>query len=305
MNDELMLRWAAMAPGLSIPEWAEFMYVDRTTVSRRVSKFLEVSHVVRREEGYLLRPRDRFYLWTDGLKSLFPKQHTHPVAGYHVHNSDGDTDGDIDDGHSHPGYFNGYAGVLTLCEWVELREISYAVAPGLLQGEGTKWTFDGRPRRILEWRWLRNSSFLRGIAIYEDDFKVGFLNLGRSLTPEMVRQGWENRFPKHRSENRKLILSSYVDQQFDGAAWLDTGPDPDIDLNPQLSGFVISGDYRGIEIAQEILPRGDAHVYVEGRLNTAPLYRGTAYPAPYDDVANSFQDVDLERLDGLHIWAGS
>ena len=103
------LAWLAMAPWLSIPEWAGFMCVDRSTVSRRVAGWREDGLVVCRNEGRSLRPRDRFILTTGGLDKLFPDRHTHPGWPGHTHDA-------LDDflAHGHPSYFNGYAGILNI-----------------------------------------------------------------------------------------------------------------------------------------------------------------------------------------------
>ena len=177
----------------------------------------------------------------------------------------------------------------------ELLEIWYRIAPHLLQGEGASWTYDGKARDIIEWRWLRHSSFLRGLAIYEDGFKIGFGHVGRSLTSAMFRRRWESRF----LSNGKLVVKSWAKLEESRRDWWTEGLDPDADVDPVLSGYVISGDYRGIEIAKQVLSPHGSYVFVDGRPNAVPLYRGRAHPSAYDDIADQFEDVGLHRLDRI------
>ena len=70
-------------------------------------------------------------------------------------------------------------------------------------------------------------------------------------------------------------------------------PDPNLDYHPQGSGYVISTpDYRGVELARQVLPRGNAYLYVVGPPPSQLIYDGRAEPAPFDDDADAFEDVD-------------
>ena len=279
------LDWLAMAPWPSIPEWAGFMDVGRTTMSRKATEWTKEGLIVCRNDGRLVRPRNRFVHSTAGLDRVFPEHHTHPGTDGHTHNP-------LDDiyAHGHPNHFNGHDGALGLYQRLELPETWYPLAPAVLQGEGAAWTHDGRDRRILSWRWLRNTRLIHAIATYEDDYKVGFCHIGRSLTVNMLRSRWENRFP----DDRALVLESWAElQERRRDRWIDQ-PDPDLDYNPQLSGYVITTqDYRGVELAMEVLPRGHAYLYVVGPPGRQLIYRGRAHPAPHDDVADRFEDVNV------------
>ena len=280
------LAWPAIAPWLSIPEWAGFMYVDRTTVSRLASKWKEDGLIVCRNVGRLVRPRNRFIQTTGGLDRVFPEHHSHPGPDGHTHDP-------LDDiyNHGHPTHFNGYDGALGLYQRLELMETWYSLAPKALQSEGAAWTQDGRARRIFSWRWLRNTRLIHAVGIYEGEYRLFFCHIGTSLTVNMLRQRWENRFP----DVRTLVTKSRAELQERQRNWLIDPPDPDLDYNPQQSGYVITTpDYRGVELALEVLPAGHAYLYVVGGPPGGQLkYRGRAQPAPHDDVADRFEDADM------------
>ena len=280
------LAWLAKAPWLSIPEWADFMCVDRSTVSRRVAGWRKDGLVACRKEGRLLRPRDRFILSTAGLDNLFPDRHTHPGRLNHTHDP---LDGFWN--HGHPSYFNGYAGGLALYQRLELIETWYPLAPRVLQGDGAAWTYDGSGRRILSWRWLRRTRLIHALGTYEDDYKLFFCYIGRSLTVNMLRQRWETRF----RDVRGLATMSRGEMQERRRDWLLEPPDPDVDYDPKPSAYVITTpDYRGVELALEVLPEDPAYLYVVGPPEDRQLiYKNRAYPAPHDDVVDQFEDVDL------------
>ena len=276
--------WLAVAPWLAIPEWAGFMYVDRTTVSRQVTEWTKEGLIVCRYDGRLVRPRNRFLLSTAGLDRRFPEHHTHPGPDGHTHDP-------LDNiyAHDHPNYFNGHAGAIGLYQRLELIETWYPLAPKVLQGEGAAWTDDGRARNILSWRWLRNTRLIHAVATYEDDYKIGFCHIGRSITFHMLRWRWENRFP----DDRNLAVTSRGEVEERRRGPLDP-PNPDLDYNPQLSGYVITTpDYRGAELAVEALPRGHAYLYVVGPPGGLSIYRGRAAAAPHDDVSDRFEDVNV------------
>ena len=280
------LAWPAMAPWLSIQEWADLMYVDRSTVSRKAAEWRKDGLVVCRNEGRLLRPRDRFIHSTGGLDQLFPDRHTHPGRLGHTHDP-------LDDflAHGHPSYFNGYAGALALYQRLHLIETWYPLAPRVLQGAGAKWTHDGRARRILSWRWLRHARFIHAVGTYEDDYKLFFCDIGRSLTSNSLRRRWVTRF----QDDRGLVKKSRGEMQWRQLDWLREQPDPDEDYDPIPSVYVITTpDYRGVELALEVLPNSHTYIYVVGPPDYQQvIYGGKMYPAPHDDVADRFEDVDV------------
>ena len=281
------LEWLATAPWPSVPELAGFMYVDRSTISRQMPDWREYSLVGLRNAGFLVRPRDRLLIATAGLDRLYPDHHTHPgPEDLHDHDP---LHPEWED-HGHSGYFNSEEGALSLYQKLPLAEVWYPLAPRVLQGEGAAWTHDGRPRRILSWRWLRNTAFVRAVATYEDDYKLFFVSIGRSLTVRMLQARYDHRFEDFR---RLAVTSQGIVDERSRDKFIDP-PDPDLDLNPQPSGHVIWGpDYRAVELALEVLPIGNAYLFVTGPPGGQRIYTGRARPAPHDDVADKFQDVDV------------
>ena len=281
------LEWLATAPWPSVPELAGFMYVDRSTISRQMPDWREYSLVGLRNVGFLVRPRDRLLIATAGLDRLYPDHHTHPgPEDLHDHDP---LHPEWED-HGHPGYFNSEEGALSLYQKLPLAEVWYPLAPRVLQGEGAAWTHDGRPRRILSWRWLRNTAFVRAVATYEDDYKLFFVSIGRSLTVRMLQARYDHRFEDFR---RLAVTSQGIVDERSRDKFIDP-PDPDLDLNPQPSGHVIWGpDYRAVELALEVLPSGNAYLFVTGPPGGQRIYTGRARPAPHDDVADKFEDVDV------------
>ena len=173
------LEWLAMTPWPSVIELAGFSYVNRTTISRQLPDWRERGLVAVRNDGRLLRPRDRLVLGTAGLDAVFPQRHTHPSPG-------DDHDHDLLhpewEDHAHPQYFSGYAGAELLYSRLEMLEIAYPLAPVALMGEGAKWTHDGHPRKLLSWRWLRHTRLINAVATYEDDYRLFYCWVGQSLT---------------------------------------------------------------------------------------------------------------------------
>ena len=281
------LEWLAAAPWPSVPELAGFMYVDRSTISRQMPGWREHSLVGLRNAGFLVRPRDRLLIATAGLDRLYPGHHTHPgPEDLHDHDP---LHPEWED-HGHPGFFNSAEGALSLYQKLPLAEVWYPLAPRVLQGEGAAWTHDGRPRRILSWRWLRNTEFVRAVATYEDDYRLHFASIGRSLTARMLRARYERRFEDFR---RLAVTSRGIVEERCRNKFIDP-PDPDLDLNPQPSGHVIWGpDYRAVELALEVLPTGSNCLFVTGPPGGQRIYTGRARPAPHDDVADQFDDVDV------------
>ena len=291
--------WLAMAGWLSIPEWAGFQYADPSTVSRKVPEWTKGSLIVNRRGGHLVRPRDRFLNGIGGLAQMFPKRHIHPGPDDdHEHHP---LHPDWED-HAHPGHFSGFRGALDLWERLWLLETWYPVAPTVLQGEGAGWTQDGRARRIVSWRWLRNTQILHALARYEGDYKIFFGHIGRSLTARTLNNRWQNRFPDVHIRTGRLLMSSRGEEEERRRNWLIDQPDPDLDFNARGSGYVISTpDYRGLELAREVLPRGNAYLFLVGPPPSQRIYIGQAEPAPHDDVADGFEDVVVGIPDNLRL----
>ena len=284
-------------PWASIPELAGFRYVNRTTVSRKEEVWNRDGLVVVKYGGLLVRPRPRLLSTTGGLIEVFPQQHVHLGLDHddHEHNPLHPAGED----HEHPGFFNGYHGALDLWEKLERLEMWYPAAPEVLLGEGAAWTHDGEARRILSWRWLRNSRFIEAVATYEDDYKVFFGHIGRSVTERMLRYRWTFRFPDvHDVRLDTLVMRSRGEREERLRNHLIDPPDPDLDYNPKPSAYVISTpDMRGVELARMVLPRNAAYLYLVGPPPSQRFYLGQAEPAPYDDVADEFETLTFgDRL---------
>ena len=284
-------------PWASIPELAGFRYVNRTTVSRKEEVWNLDGLFVVKYGGLLVRPRARLLSTTGGLIEVFPQQHVHLGLDHddHEHNPLHPARED----HEHPGFFNGYNGALDLWEKLERLEMWYPVAPEVLLGEGAAWTHDGEARRILSWRWLRNSRFIEAVATYEDDFHVFFGHIGRSVTKGMLEYRWKFRFPDvHDVRLHTLVMRSRGEREEQLRNPLLDPLDPDLDYNPKPSAYVISTpDMRGVELARRVLPRDAAYLYLVGPPPSERFYLGVAEPAPYDDVADEFETLTFgDRL---------
>ena len=224
------LQALGMAPWLSVNELAGFCYVNRTTISRGMPpEWRENGLVAVRNDGRLVRPRDRMLLSTSGLLEVYAPGHDHAIPGnVHWHNALDPEEND----HTHPHYYSGYAGAEILYSRLEMIEIAYSLAPVALMGEGAQWSYDGRLRKLVSWRWLRHTRFVNAIVLYEDDFKLFFCWVGRSVTPPMLRWRYENRFGRR----GKLVTRSegeWIERQRD--KMIDP-PDPDLDFAPHVSG---------------------------------------------------------------------
>ena len=286
------LEWLAMAGWPSIDDLAGFSGVHRSTVSRRVPEWLESGMVGVRDDGRLLRPRVRLLLGTGGLDDVFPQHHTHPGPdGSHIHDP-------LDPGsedHTHPQFFNGYAGAALLYSRLEMMEIVYPLAPYALMGEGASWTHDGRARQLISWRWLRHTRLINAVATYEDGYRLFYCWIGQSVTAPMLEWRYKHRFDRH----QHLVTKSGADGLESWTDWLIDPPDRDLDLDPQPSGWVIvTPDYRGAELAADVLPvhgyvRPNAFLFAVGREGGPRVYTGQAQPAPHDDVADRFADVEV------------
>ena len=281
-------------PWASIPELAGFRYVNRTTVSRKEVEWNQDGLVVVKDGGFLVRPRARLLITTGGLIQVFPQQHVHPGPAHRYHEH-APLHPEWED-HEHPGFFNGYNGALDLWEKLERIEMWYPVAPEVLLGEGAAWTHDGKARRILSWRWLRHTRFIEAVATYEDEYRIFFGHIGRSVTESMLQYRWKYRFPDVRLHT--LVMRSRGEREERLRDKLVDPPDPDLDDNPQPSAYVISTpDMRGVELAGRVLPRNAAYLYLVGPPPSQLLYLGRAEPAPHDDVADAFETLTFgDRL---------
>ena len=281
-------------PWASIPELAGFRYVNRTTVSRKEVEWNQDGLVVVKDGGFLVRPRARLLITTGGLIQVFPQQHVHPGPAHRYHEH-APLHPEWED-HEHPGFFNGYNGALDLWEKLERIEMWYPVAPEVLLGEGAAWTHDGKARRILSWRWLRHTRFIEAVATYEDEYRIFFGHIGRSVTESMLQYRWKYRFPDVRLHT--LVMRSRGEREERLRNQLVDPPDPDLDDNPQPSAYVISTpDMRGVELARSVLPRDAAYLYLVGPPPSQLSYLGRAEPAPHDDVADAFETLTFgDRL---------
>ena len=284
-------------PWASTPELAAFRYVNRTTVSRKTEEWKQDGLVVVKNGGRLVRPRDRLLTTTGGLTQVFPQQHDHLGLDHVYHRHDPLNPGSRD--HEHPGFFNGYRGALDLWEKLERIETWYPVAPEVLLGKGADWTHDGKARRILSWRWLRNTRFVEAVATYEDDYRIFFCHIGRSVTERMLQYRWTNRFPDvHDIRLHTLVMQSRGEWEERSRNELIDPPNPDLDYNPKPSAYVISTpDVRGVELARSVLPRDTGYLYLVGPPPCERHYVGRAEPAPDDDVADAFEPLTFgDRL---------
>ena len=137
------------------------------------------------------------------MSETFPQQHKHPFEeDYHDHHPFHPERED----HSHPHYFNGYAGAELLWSRLEFIEIAYPLALIALMGDGARWTLGGRPRRLLSWRWVRHSRLVNAVATYEDGYRLFFCWVGRSVTVPMLR--W--RAERFQEEHQRLQRAHQV-----------------------------------------------------------------------------------------------
>ena len=142
---------------------------------------------------------------------------------------------------------------------------------------------------------MRHTRFVTAIATYEDEYKLFYCWVGRSVTPPMLRWRYGNRFERHRNVATRSA-GDELERRRD--KWAEP-PDPDLDLNPHVSGVVVvTPDMRGAEVAAEFLPKGGylrtpAYLYAIGPEGGPRIYTGTAYPAPHDDVEDRFEDIEV------------
>ena len=284
--------WLAMTPWSSVIDLAGFSGVDRTTISRgMLPEWLESGLVAIRRDGRLVRPRDLLLQSAAGVADAFPYRHSHS-GPTNIHYHDG-LDLEAND-HVHPTFFNSQAGAELLYSRLEFIEVAYPLARVALMGEGASWTCDGRPRELISWRWLRRTRLVSAVATYEQNFKLFFCWIGSSITAPMLRWRYSHLFDDY----RRLITRSEAEEMERRQNKQIEAPDPDLDPNPQPSGWVIVGrDRRAIEIAKEVLPqhghlRSQAYLYAIGPEGGRRLYVGHAEPC-IDDVADRFEDIDI------------
>ena len=287
-----LLEWIVRAPWASLPEAAAFEGVHRSTASRQLPDLLNDGLVVVRNGGRLARPRGRGLVTAPGLVEFFGSQHAHPFQNdYHDHHPFHPEWAD----HGHPTYFNGYDGAELLWSRLEFIEIAYPLAPVALMGEGARWTRDGRPRRLVSWRWVRHTRFISAVATYEDGYVLFFCWVGRSVTVPMLQWRYQNRF----GNLRKLEISSGAEEMDRRRNPLVDPQDHDFDPYPQPSGWVIiTPDRRGAEIALDVLPktgymRSNAFLVAIGPEGGPRVYIGRAEPAPLDNVGDRAEDIEI------------
>ena len=295
------LEWLVMTGWPTIGELAGFSDVDRSTISRQLTGVDDDPQrlgwrrdglVVSREAGRLLRPAERLLAGSKLLGEMFPRRHTHPAPDGHRHNPRLPRDY----GHRHPNYFNGKQGAAFLFGRMEVIEVFYSLAPTLFQGKGAEWSPTGLPLKITGWRWLRYGRLVEAVATYEGGVKIGFCWVGQEVTGPMLRWRWENRFAREQY-GLLVTLSSAEDLERERNRQVDP-PDPDLDWNPHLSGYVIAvPDERAMEIAMEVLPRANflrrnAFLFAVGPAGGTRTYLGRAEPVP-DDVWDVCEDIDL------------
>ena len=184
-----LLEWTTQASrGHRCPNWPALPGSTGSTASRhQVASLLESGHLAATTGGRLLRPRDRVLAV---CCHRFPQRHSHSSEGYyHDHNP---FHPEWED-HRHPGFFISHSGAELLWSRLDFIEIAYPLAPAALMGDGARWTHDGRPRRLISWRWLRNTRFVHAVATYEDGYILFFCWGGRSVTAPMLQAQYDSR----------------------------------------------------------------------------------------------------------------
>ena len=135
---------------------------------------------------------------------------------------------------------------------------------------------------------------MNAVATYEDGYRLFYCWVGRSVTVPMLRWRYEHRF-----DNPALEMRSEAEEMERRRNSLLEEPDPDFDPSPQASGWVIiTPDIRGVEIAAEVLPergfmRSNAFLLAIGVEGGTREYVGRAEPAPWDDLGDRAEDVDI------------
>ena len=236
-----LLEWTTRVPWASVRELAAFAGVDRSTASRQVASLMESGHLAATNGGRLLRPRDRVLTSSIGLAEIFPQRHSHSSDGIHYYHDHHPFHPEWED-HARPGFFNSHSGAELLWSRLDFIEIAYSFAPAALMGEGARWTHDGRPRRLISWRWLRHTRFVQAVATYEDGYILFFCWVGRSVTAPMLQAQYDSRFARFGD----LEMSSAAEDEERRRDWLFDQRDDNYDASPQPSGWVIiTPNFRG------------------------------------------------------------
>ena len=276
------LEWAGLLPWASVAELAGVSGVNRSTVSRYLTEWQDEGLAVVQDGGRLLRPRKRVLLSSLGLVKAFPNQ---PERGHQ----------------RWPTYFNSYAGAELLWSRLPFIEIAYPLAPVALMDKGASWAHDGRPRRLLSWRWVRHAELIWAVGTYEDNVKLFFCWVGKSITEPMLRFRYRQRF----QDLKHLVLRSEVDAlHYRGDGFVEP-LEPDVDPGPQPSGWVVvTQDAWGAQLAAAVLPetgyiRDNAFLYAVGPAGGPRIYVGRAQPAPEDDVRDKYEEVVIGKPEDL------
>ena len=314
--------WVVTTGWINAHELAAFGGVHESTISRtlngrkatktrpEVPGWIRDGLVVSKRVGRTLPPSERLLSTSGMLGQVYPLSHIHPVRN-DSHDPRDHHPLLSEDVHQHPSYFNSKEGARFLFGRIEVLEMFYPLAPVLFQGEGAAWSPAGLPLRILSWRWVKHTRLIEAVATYEGNVGIAFCWVGQELTASMLRWRWENRFGREKEGILvKLSSGDLIEQErshffMRNHFW--ERPDPSLDFEPHLSGYVICGPDEGaIKIAKEVLPadnflRGNAYAYAAGPAGargSLRLYTGVTTPA-YDDVADAFQDVDVDFPEDL------
>ena len=309
--------WLVITGWITAEELAAFSGESESTISRRLNGrearktrpkvigWIDDGLVCSRRVGRTLPPSERLLASSKLLGQVYPQSHTHPVPGdFHKRQDHDPLFSEL--AHQHPTYFNGKAGSLFNFGRVEMLEIFYPLAPVLFEGEGAAWSPTGRPLKLLSWRWVKNTRFIKALTTYEGNVRVGFCYVGLEVTAETLRWHSENRFAREKerllvtqSSGLLLEIERYRNHMYNHYA---EPPEPGLDFDSHLSGLVIcSPDLGAIKIAMEVLPRynflrENAYMYAvgpAGAKDSLRLYTGVTTPVD-DDVADAFEDIIVD-----------
>ena len=315
-------QWLVMTGLITARDLAAFAGVHESTVSRhlngrearktrpRIPGWFEEGLVVSTTVGRTLPPVDHLLAASRLIGQLYPQCHTHPVPG-DIHDHRDHHPLFFEHAHQHPTYFNTKEGAAFLFGRMEMLEAFYPLAPVLFKSKkGVAWSPTGNPPNIVSWRWVKNTRLIDAVATYEGDVRIGFCWVARDITAEMLRWRWTNRFARVRERLLVQVSSGALFERerrrrysFD----MVEDPDPNLDFNPHLSGYVICAPDEGaIKIAIDVLPSHSllgpiAYMYAVGHRRASRrlrLYRGRTIPVD-DDVADAFRDVNVDVPEDL------